>query len=336
MSHKLIGLLLFLSGFIAGWAWMNYRQALEAPIIKNTPVVIEIIKGDSVNRIVEKLNEQNLNVNPLWFRLIAFQNGSTAKLKAGEYEFRPTMTLTEVIEMIAQGKTRQHSIRFLEGWSFAKMLTELRQNPNIRQTLPEKNEESLLAEIGAPQNKPEGLFFPDTYYFEKHTPDIALLKRAFTKMQAVLNEEWQNRSSDLPIKTPYEALILASIIEKETAVDHERALIGGVMIRRLKKGIPLQTDPTVIYGMGENFHGNLAKQDLTHPSPFNTYLIHGLPPTPIAMPGRKAIHAALHPEQGKSLYFVAKGDGTHVFSSTLKEHNKAVKLFQKQKNELSR
>lgn len=331
MTDKIIGLVLLFISFTYGWVWMDYRQALQAPVVKDQPVIIEVIKGDSLARVAGKLAAQHLKFSPFWFKAIAFQKAAATRLKTGEYEFAPGLSLPQIIDLMAQGKTRQHSITFPEGWNFAAILSAIKQNPHLEQTLKEQAQESLLFEIGAPENKIEGLFFPDTYFFDKDSSDVSLLKRAYQKMQKVLHEEWQHKSAGLPIKTPYEALILASIIEKETGVAEERPLIAGVMIRRLQNGMPLQTDPTVIYGMGENYHGNIAEQDLKNPTPYNTYLNKGLPPTPIAMPGRHAIHAALHPDTGNSLYFVAKGDGTHVFSSTLEDHNLAVELFQKQK-----
>ncbi|MGR8951439.1 MAG: endolytic transglycosylase MltG [Gammaproteobacteria bacterium] len=331
MTDKMIGLVLLFISFTYGWVWMSYRQTLQAPVVKDQPVIIEVIKGDSLSRVAGKLAEQGLKFSPFWFKAIAFQKSAATRLKTGEYEFAPGLPLPQIIDLMAQGKTRQHSITFPEGWSFANILTEIKQNPYLEQTLKEHAQDSLLFEIGASENKIEGLFFPDTYFFDKNSSDVSLLKRAYQKMQKVLHEEWLHKSAGLPIKTPYEALILASIIEKETGVPEERPLIAGVMVRRLQNGMPLQTDPTVIYGMGENYHGNIAEQDLKNPTPYNTYLHKGLPPTPIAMPGRHAIHSALHPDTGNSLYFVAKGDGTHVFSSTLEDHNLAVEIFQKQK-----
>jgi UPF0755 protein len=192
--------------------------------------------------------------------------------------------------------------------------------------------EALMTQLGASEKYPEGLFFPDTYFFEKHTTDVALLKRAYDKMQLVLQQEWFNKAEHLPFNTAYQALILASIVEKETAAKAERTQIAGVFSRRLTQGMMLQTDPTVIYGMGDSYQGNIRSEDLHKETPYNTYKIKGLPPTPIAMPGREAIYAALHPDQSKnSIYFVSRGDGTHIFSSTLDEHNRAVNQFQRQK-----
>ncbi|MGJ0486751.1 MAG: endolytic transglycosylase MltG [Methylomicrobium sp.] len=331
MSNKFIGLTLLFISFTAGWTWMDYRSALETPVVKDNPAIIEIVKGDSMTRITEKLAEQHLKVSPFWFKVIALRKQSAAKLKTGEFEFAVGLTLPEIIDQIAAGKTRQHSITFPEGWRFAEIMAELNNNPHIEHTLKDLSPDAIRTQLGITENKLEGLFFPDTYFFEKNMTDVSLLKRAYEKMQSVVQEEWPQRSAGLPLESPYETLILASIIEKETGADDERPLISGVMVRRLQNSIPLQTDPTVIYGMGDNYLGNIGEQDLKNPTPYNTYLIKGLPPTPIAMPGREAIHAALHPDTGSSLYFVAKGDGTHVFSTTLQDHNHAVELFQKQK-----
>ena len=196
-------------------------------------------------------------------------------------------------------------------------------------TLSDVEFKDLLGYIGTDKNHPEGLFFPDTYFFEKNTADVELLKRAHEKMLRVLNEEWQKRDSELPLDNPYQALILASIVEKETGADEERQQIAGVFTRRLKKGMLLQTDPTVIYGMGDDYHGDIRTKDLRQPTPYNTYVINGLPPTPIAMPGKDAIVAALHPDKGETLFFVARGNGRHAFSNTLKEHEKNVDQYQR-------
>jgi UPF0755 protein len=213
------------------------------------------------------------------------------------------------------------------------MRLAIEKNSNIEHTLDGVNNEVLMQKLGASEKHPEGLFFPDTYFFEKHTSDAAILKRAYDKMQVVLNEEWQTKAENLTLTTPYQALILASIVEKETAAPFERPQIAGVFTRRLQQNMMLQTDPTVIYGMGETYLGDIKKTDLQTPTPYNTYTFKGLPPTPIAMAGRDAIHAALHPDTSEALYFVAKGDGTHVFSATLEAHNVAVETYQRHKNE---
>jgi UPF0755 protein len=295
------------------------------------PVIIEINKGDSFNQITDKLLSQNVALKPLWFKVIAVSEKAVKKLKTGEYELATGLTLPEILALFVQGKTKQYAITFPEGWNFKELTQALDNNPNLEHTLSPVDIDALMSRLGASIHHPEGVFFPDTYFFEKHTTDVALLKRAYDKMQSVLNQEWQNKADNLPFKTPYEALILASIVEKETGVVAERPLIAGVFIRRLQDGMLLQTDPTVIYGMGENYQGNISTNDLTAATPYNTYIIKGLPPTPIAMPGRDAIVAALHPDSGNALYFVARGDGTHEFSATLKDHNLAVNNFQRKK-----
>ncbi len=331
MTYKIFVCVLLIISVAGGWGWYDYQGALETPVVIGSPTVIEINKGDSFGQIIDKLHAQKLNFKPFWFKVIAFQKNVVKKLKPGEYELTPGLTLPEILVMFVQGKTKQYSITFPEGWSFKEMLNEVDKSTNLEHTLHNIDYEALMAQFGADIKQPEGEFFPDTYFFEKHTSDVALLKRAYDKMQLVLQQEWQHKDGALPFKTPYEALILASIVEKETGAVNERPLIAGVFIRRLQTGMLLQTDPTVIYGMGDNYQGNIRYKDLKIATPYNTYVIRGLPPTPIAMPGRDAINAALHPDNSNALYFVARGDGTHQFSATLKDHNLAVDSFQRKK-----
>lgn len=310
---------------------MDYQRAMENPVVLDKQVYIDIEKGDSLNRITEKLIDQDLAIKPLWFKVLAYTSKSAKKIKAGEYELTPGLNAPEVLALFVQGKTRQYAITFPEGWRFKDILQAIEKNPYLEHTLNSTDPEALMRQLGADVIHPEGLFFPDTYFFEKNMTDVSLLKRAYDRMQQVLQQEWLNKAENLPLKSPYEALILASIVEKETAVIEERPLIAGVFIRRLEKGMLLQTDPTVIYGMGEHYNGDITWDDLKTSTPYNTYVVKGLPPTPIAMPGKDAIYAALHPNSGNSLYFVSRGDGTHMFSSTLKDHNRAVNIFQRKK-----
>jgi UPF0755 protein len=320
---------------LSDWAWRDYQRALHQPAVVDYPVIIEINKGDSFNQITDKLLTQHVNFRSFWFKVIAIQDKAVNKLKTGEYELASGLTLPEILAQIAQGKTRQYAITFPEGWSFKEVLHAIENNPNIEHTLSSIDFGVLMPQFGMVTSASipsyEGLFFPDTYFFEKHTSDVALLKRAYDKMQLVLQQEWGHKADGLPFETPYEALILASIVEKETGVTAERPLIAGVFIRRLQTDMLLQTDPTVIYGMGESYQGNISYSDLKTATAYNTYIIRGLPPTPIAMPGRDAIYSALHPDNSGSLYFVARGDGTHQFSATLKDHNLAVHSFQRKK-----
>jgi UPF0755 protein len=332
VAFKIIVCVLLALMVVCGdWAWRDYQSALYAPAVRGNPVVIEIDKGDSFNQITDKLLIQNVDFKPFWFKVIAVQENASKKLKTGEYELAPGLTLPEILALFVQGKTRQYAITFPEGWSFKEILQEVKSNPSLEHTLHDVDNDALMLQLGADIKHPEGMFFPDTYFFEKHTTDVALLKRAYDKMQLVLKQEWRHKIGSLPFKTPYEALILASIVEKETGVVTERPLIAGVFMRRLQTGMLLQTDPTVIYGMGENYQGNITYKDLKTVTPYNTYVTKGLPPTPIAMPGRDAIYAALHPDNSNNLYFVARGDGTHEFSATLKDHNLAVDSFQRKK-----
>jgi UPF0755 protein len=331
MTNKIIGFTLLIFSFTGGWAWMDYQSAVKIPVVLNKQVYVDIEKGDSLNRITDKLIEQNVAVKPIWFKVFAYTSESAKKIKTGEYELTPGLSIPEILALFVQGKTKQYAITFPEGWSFKDILQEVQNNPHLEHTLNSADLEALMLKFGADAKHPEGMFFPDTYFFEKHMTDVSLLKRAYDKMQQVLQQEWLNKAENLPFKNPYEALILASIVEKETAVIDERPLIAGVFIRRLEKGMLLQTDPTVIYGMGDHYKGDITYEDLKNTTPYNTYVVKGLPPTPIAMPGKEAIYASLHPDTGNSLYFVSRGDGTHIFSPTLKDHNRAVDVFQRKK-----
>ncbi len=312
-------------------SWCAYKQAMTREVVSGQTRIIEIAKGDSFKQITNKLIAQKIDINPLWFKLIAYNKKVGNKLKAGEYELKPGLTIPQILTLFVEGKSRQYSITFPEGWNFKQMLEQIQNNPYIEKTLVNNDFQTVMTKLGSNYKHPEGLFFPDTYFFIKNATDLSLLKTAYLRMQKILAVEWGNREKDLPLKNAYEALILASIVEKETGAVEERAQIAGVFTRRLKKGMLLQTDPTVIYGMGERYKGNIQRKDLKRATPYNTYVIKGLPPTPIAMPGKAAINAVLHPKKGKSLYFVAKGNGhgTHVFSATLKAHNNAVNKYQR-------
>lgn len=332
MLKKLFLIFLIVLSFACGWLVNGYQNAIKTPAIIGQPVTVEIIKGDSFRKIIHKLRDQHLFMQPFWFKVIALEKRSVSKIKTGEYELATGATIPEILALLVSGKSKQYSITFPEGRNFKEILRDIEKNPNLEHTLgDDMTYEAIMAKIGAPEKHPEGMFFPDTYFFEKRTTDVALLKRSYNKMQSVLQQEWTNKAEKLPYNTPYQALIMASIVEKETGQAAERPLIAGVFNRRLNQGMMLQTDPTVIYGMGDRYQGNIRAQDLHTETPYNTYKIKGLPPTPIAMPGREAIKAALHPDQSNnSLYFVARGDGTHVFSATLSEHNNAVNKFQRQ------
>lgn len=327
MLNRIIGFVIIVLSFGLAWVWMDYNTAKENPVITQE-ITFTIDKGDSFNRISRKLIQQQIPIKPFWFKVFAYQQGLINKLKAGEYVLMPGQSTIGILTTFAKGKTKQYSLTIPEGWQLNQVIQAIQSNPNIKHTLLKTDMHSIQQQLGL-DTHPEGQFFPDTYFFEKDTTDVALLIRAFNDMQTVLSEEWQQRDENLVLKTPYEALILASIVEKETAQADERPLIAGVFSRRLKIGMRLQTDPTVIYGMGDDYHGNIRYKDLKSATPYNTYIISGLPPTPIALPGRAAIHAVLHPSAGNSLYFVARGDGSHVFSDNLIQHNRAVDIYQR-------
>ncbi len=332
MVTKVSGIFLLVIGVVFFWIYIEYNQVLKTPVVFDQSKVIVIDKGDSFNRIAQKLLKQKITIDPHWFKLIAYKNKVTNKLKAGEYELKVGVTTPEILRLFVEGKSRQYSITFPEGWSFKQIIQQVRNNPQLKKTLGTVTGQQIMVKLGSKYKHPEGLFFPDTYFFDKNTTDFSLLKTAYDKMQLVLLQEWEGKESNLPLKNAYQALILASIVEKETGAAFERPQIAGVFTRRLKMGMLLQTDPTVIYGMGDRYKGNIRHKDLRQATDYNTYVIKGLPPTPIAMPGRAAIHAALHPAKGSSLYFVAKGQkGTHYFSATLKEHNNAVNKYQKRR-----
>jgi len=271
---------------------------------------------------------QKIINDPWLFILLAKVKGVETRVRAGEYQIETGMTADELLEKFIQGSALQYSFTVIEGWSFRQMLAAIAEDPVIEHTLEGKSNQEIMTLVGYPEQHPEGMFFPDTYRFPKGTSDVDFLRRAYQVMQKHLTREWNQRDSDLPLESSYEALILASIIEKETGAGFERPLISGVFIQRLKKNMRLQTDPTIIYGLGEKFDGDIRFRDLKKDTPYNTYLHAGLTPTPIALPGLEAIHAALHPAKTEALYFVSKGDGTHHFSATLDEHNTAVRRYQ--------
>ena len=328
-KSRFLGWVILFCSFLSGWLWMDFQSAVTVPVTDRT-IYLEIEKGDSFNRITQKLMEQGVRLKPLWFKIFAYRYDLASKLKAGDYEIKKGLTAPDILALLVSGKIRQYAITFPEGLNFKQILALVRQNPYLQQTLADTD--SIMERLGSEYPHPEGLFFPDTYFFERKTTDVALLKRAYERMLSILHQEWQQKQADLPLDSPYQALILASIVEKETSVAEERPLIAGVFTRRLEKGMPLQTDPTVIYGMGDEYQGDIRSKDLKTATPYNTYVIKGLPPTPISMPGREAIRSVLHPTPGNSLYFVATGDGSHVFSASLKEHNKAVALYQLNQN----
>jgi len=319
----------FLLCLLAAGAFTYYKFELGTPVIgTDEHKIIEIVPGQSFNAVTKVLMSQGVLDTPWIMKFYGRFSGLSGQLKAGEYELEGALTIPELVDVFVSGQSIQYQITFVEGWTFKELLVELAKHDKLKKVVGGNKPLDILNSVTDLYQHPEGLFFPDTYTYRKNDSDLSILMRSFKRMQTVLDQEWKTKSKNLPIKTPYEALILASIVEKETGDASEREQISGVFIRRLNKGMRLQTDPTVIYGMGDQYKGNITRKDLKQYTPYNTYRINGLPPTPIALAGREAIHAALNPDSGKSLYFVAKGNGLHYFSPTLKEHVNAVNKYQ--------
>lgn len=318
--------LLFISGLLA-LLWLIYvAQSTINPVDQNQTFEIEV--GTNFRSICQQLVQQGIISYPHSLEILARLIQQDKQIKAGIYGIKPGISHWQLINQLTSGLDNQASITFIEGWNFAEMRLALNKNEHIKHMTMAETDKKILQDLGANESHPEGLFYPDTYYFNPNTSDREILKRAYQTMQKKLLREWENRSQNLPYKSPYDALIMASIIEKETGKASERKLIAGVFINRLKIGMRLQTDPTVIYGMGQNFNGNIRKTDLLKDTPYNTYTRDGMPPTPIAMPGLASIQAALNPSMTDALYFVGKGDGSHQFSRTLSDHNHAVSQYQ--------
>jgi len=325
-------ILLFLIISSSIYFYIDYKKFLETPLNIKTSLTFTIEPGKTFKDLNKKLKSYHILKNNYYFEFYSRFMGYAKKIKSGEYRLNPKLTPVEIINIFISGtNVVQHSITFVEGWSIIDMLNKIASNKILVKKLEDYSQKSLLDKLNITNKNAEGLFFPDTYYFTRGTSDIELLKRAYTRQQEILKNEWEQRETGLPYKTNYDALIMASIIEKETALASERGMIAGVFVRRLKNKMKLQTDPTVIYAMGKKYKGNIRKKDLKIDSPYNTYRHHGLPPTPIALVGQEAINAALHPEEGDTLYFVSKNDGSHYFSKTLDEHNKAVRKYQLKK-----
>lgn len=310
--------------------YADYRLFLDTPCaVPANGLIFEVTPGMGIGDIARELRRQpGVLRSALYLEAFARLNGFAPNLKAGEYAIVPGTTPRRLIEQIAAGRVIQHALIVVEGWTFQQLRQALAAHPKIVHTLREANDAEIMARLGRSGEHPEGRFFPDTYHFPAGTTDEAFLRRALTAMDRRLNEVWVRRAPDSPLSDPYQALILASIVEKETALPSERPAIAGVFVRRLKKGMPLQTDPTVIYGLGAAFDGDLRRRDLMADTPYNTYVRKGLPPTPIALPGGEALAAVANPGSGDALYFVATGDGGHSFSATLEEHNRAVRRYQ--------
>ena len=308
--------------------WLGYYVHYPLPL-PTTPFEFELKQGSSLKSVARDMQQARLLGQAWPFVWLARLRGNSSQLKAGSYSLDHPISPLELLEVITKGEVIQKQASIIEGWTFKQLRAALNASLDIAHDTLNLTDAEILQRIGATESHPEGLFFPDTYKFAAGSSDLAILSSAYQAMQQRLQEIWATREPDLPLQTPYQALILASIVEKETGTADDRAMIAGVFMNRLRRGMLLQTDPTVIYGLGETFDGNLRKRDLLADTAYNTYIRVGLPPTPIALPGMAALQATLHPAKTDALYFVARGDGSSQFSASLAEHNRAVGRYQK-------
>lgn len=302
------------------WAWNH-------PLQPGTEIY-EVKPGVTLRNFARELSSRGVLPESHSFVWLAHLTGHQRDLKSGEYRFRNGMTARELLEQIVAGRVIEYPVVLVEGWTFRQFREAIGAAPKLTHTLIGLSPRAVMEKLGHKGEHPEGRFFPDTYYYSSGQTELAILDNAYDKMQKLLQQEWEKRDNNLPFRDASEALILASIVEKETGRADERRLIAGVFINRLRHGMRLQTDPTVIYGLGESFDGNLRLKDLRRDTPYNTYTRAGLPPTPVAMPGKESLQAVMHPVINGALYFVSRGDGSHVFSATLEEHNQAVIKYQ--------
>lgn len=307
--------------------WVGYAQ-LRWPV-PNAPLEVIVEKGGNARTVAASLPRQGVQVPPWAFELAARLRGDATRLRAGSYEVERKLTLRELLDLLVSGDAVQRELRIIEGWNIRQLRDALAAQPELRRETAGLTDVQVLERIGASEPSLEGIFFPDTYSFAPQASDLSVLRRAYRRQQALLAEQWAKRQPDLPLRTPYEALILASIVEKETGRAEDRGLVAAVFVNRLKRGMLLQSDPTTIYGLGPAFDGDLRRRDLTADTPYNTYVRAGLPPTPIAMPGLASIQATLNPADSRALYFVSRGDGSSQFSETLDAHNRAVRQYQR-------
>lgn len=314
-------------GVLVATGWMFYFAYTPLPL-SQFPIEFNLKQGSSLKSVARQMTDAGILREPWSFSVLVRAFGKAGEIKAGNYLLESKVTPLTLFYKITRGDVSQVELKCIEGWAFRQLRKSLDEHPGIAHETAGLSDREVLRLIGATEQEAEGLFFPDTYYFSKGMSDVSILKRAYHNMQEHLSKSWQDRDAALPYKNAYEALIMASIIEKETGKSSERPLIAAVFINRLQQGMKLQTDPTVIYGLGVNFDGNLRKIDLITDTPYNTYTRAGMPPTPIALPGLESIQAALHPAKSSALYFVAKGQGTHQFSDSLEEHNRAVSRYQ--------
>ena len=326
LIKRLLILILLVAALLAALAGYYATRPLPLPVL---PFEFSLKQGSSLKAASRQMQQAGVLPSDWMFTWLGRLLGKSTQIKAGNYELETAVTPLELLNMVTKGRVSLSEIGIIEGRTFNQLRAELNANPAIRHDSLALSETEILQRIGAPEGQAEGLFFPDKYYFANGASDLSVLKRAYQTMHKHLQESWQGRDSGLPLESPYQALILASIVEKETGQSRDRGMVAGVFINRLRKGMMLQTDPTVIYGVGEKFDGNLRKRDLLTDTSYNTYTRKGLPPTPIALPGLASLQAVLHPAQTSALYFVGRGDGSSEFSSTLEQHNRAVNKYQR-------
>lgn len=326
-------LILFLLSAAAGTVlWFTFQNWLSSPLdVPADGFHYELEAGKSLSHLSQDLASSKVLTHPRWLNWYA-RYYQKEKIHPGEYLLEAGITPLGLLDKLNRGDIVLHQVTFLEGWTFKQVMSALNQEPNVKHLLADKSDGERLQILNLPITHPEGWFFPDTYRFSRGTSDVEILTQAYNAMKKTLSELWASKADNLPYSSEYQALIMASIVEKETGSASERDKIAGVFVRRLQLGMKLQTDPTVIYGMGDSYTGKIGKDHLITPTLYNTYVISGLPPTPIAIPGKASLQAALHPDSSKALYFVAKGDGTSVFSETLTEHQRAVARYQLQRS----
>jgi UPF0755 protein len=326
--------LVVVAAIIALVAWSEYQRFLHQPVnLIEDETIFTIYPGDNISKVSQRLYDSGLSPVPsVYLDIYARMQGNAQQIKAGEYRVESDATLPDLLNLFISGKVVQYSITIVEGMTAKQLFEKVLGHPKIKKTLPELNNETVREALSIENERVEGLFLPETYHFPANTTDVQFLRRAYQNMQVQLENAWQLMTEELPYDSAYEVLIMASIIEKESAVPEERPEIAGVFVRRLDKGMRLQTDPTFIYGMGDSYDGNIRKKDLQTDTPYNTYTRFGLPPTPICLPSKESIEAAINPAEGSSLYFVAGAEnGGHVFSDNLEDHNRAVRKYWKNK-----
>lgn len=320
-----LGGALLVAAVASAFLWNQWRGFEHRPMGNAGPVLLQLEAGTGFGEMVGALEHLGLTRRDWRWRL--FGRLARPVIKAGEYRLPPGTTVGELIERVTSGDVLRHRFTIVEGWTFSQLRRALAGDTRLRKVAVELDGEALMGRLGCERCAPEGRFLPETYFFARGSTDLELLQRAHAAMAETLDTVWRGRDRSLPIDSPYELLILASLIERETRIAAERERVAGVFVRRLNRGMRLQTDPTVAYGLGEDWSGRLRRVHLRTDHPWNTYTRHGLPPTPIALPGRASLRAAAHPAEGSALYFVARGDGSHYFSDTLAEHNRAVDRF---------